>query len=457
MADIHALLSEIVGDSNLFAGDSIHEDYTRDEALGVAPVRPAFLAKPASTDEVARIIAAANEHRVPVTARGSGTGLSGACVPQPDGILISFERMSRILEIDTENHIAVVEPGVTLEQLNAETAKHGLVYPVFPGEQSASLGGNVATNAGGMRAIKYGVTRHQVLGLTAVLGTGETITTGGKFVKSTSGYDLTQLIIGSEGTLAIATQAILKLYPRAPHAATLLAPFRSLDEITKAVPKIVTSGVDPMILEYIDFVAMAGILNNAGLDLGITDEIKQSALAYLVVVLEDRKPERLQEDIEEVGMLIDSLGALEIYSLSPTAGQQLIEAREKVFWSAKAAGVNDIIDLVVPRASISDYIQKVTAAAQESGSFLVGCGHVGDGNVHMSVIQADDAKRAELMETIFRLGTEMGGAVSGEHGIGTEKRRYFLAHTSPESLALQRRIKAAFDPAGILNPGVLFD
>lgn len=457
MADIRALLTEIVGDTNLVSGDEIPEDYTKDEALGVEPVRPAFLAKPASTEEVARIVAAASEHGVPVTARGSGTGLSGACVPRPDGILISFERMNKILEIDTENHIAIVEPGVTLEQLDAETKRHGLVYPVFPGEQSASLGGNVATNAGGMRAIRYGVTRNQVLGLTAVLGTGETITSGGRFVKSTSGYDLTQLLIGSEGTLAIATQAILKLYPRAPHTATLLVPFPNLEAITKAVPKIVTSGVDPMILEYIDFVAMAGILNNAGLDLGISEEIRQKALAYLVVVLEGRKPERLEEDIEEVGTLIDTLGALEIYSLSPTAGQQLIEAREKVFWTAKAAGVNDIIDLVVPRASISDYIQQVTAIAQGSGSFLVGCGHVGDGNVHMSVIQADDAKRAELMDEIFELGVQMGGAISGEHGIGTEKRRHFLKHTSAESIALQRRIKQAFDPAGILNPGVLFD
>lgn len=457
MADLASLLADIVGDAHVRAGDHIHDDYTRDEALGATAVRPAYLVTPKTTDDVAAIVQLAAEHNLAVTARGSGTGLSGACIPQADGILISFERMNAILEIDLENHVAVVEPGVTLEQLDAETSKHGLVYPVFPGEQSASLGGNVATNAGGMRAIKYGVTRHQVLGLTAVLGTGETITTGGRFVKSTSGYDLTQLIIGSEGTLAIATQAILKLYPRAPHSATLLAPFRTLDEVTKAVPKIVTSGVDPLILEYIDFVAMAGILNTAGLDLGIADDIKSTALAYLVIVLEDRRADRLEQDIEEVGILVDSLGALEVYSLPSQAGQQLIEARERVFWTAKAAGVHDIVDLVVPRASISDYLQKVTAVAQESGSFLVGCGHVGDGNVHMSVIQPDAEKRDALMKAIFETGVSMGGAVSGEHGIGTEKKKYFLALSDPASIALQRRIKAAFDPAGILNPGVLFD
>ena len=181
---------------------------------------------------------------------------------------------------------------------------HGLVYPVFPGEGSASLGGSVATNAGGMRAVKYGVTRHQVLGLEAVLGTGEIIRTGGKFVKSTSGYDLTQLIVGSEGTLAIVTEAILRLYPRHPHAATVLAPFRTVAEIAKAVPRIVQSGLAPMILEYIDMMSMAAITAARGLELGIGAAVKEAALAYLVVVLESREPGRLDEDIERLGDLI---------------------------------------------------------------------------------------------------------------------------------------------------------
>jgi glycolate oxidase len=457
MAGIEASLRKIVGEQNVLAGDAAGEDYTHDESLTATPETPAFVVRPASTDEVAGLVALARDQGVPITARGSGTGLSGACIPQEGGILISFERMNRILEIDLSNHVAVVQPGVTLDELDKATAEHGLVYPVYPGENSASLGGNVATNAGGLRAVKYGVTRHQVLGLTAVLGTGEVIRTGGKFVKATTGYDLTQLIIGSEGTLALATEATLKLYPRPDHATTLLAPFSTLDEVTVAVPRIVGSGVGPLIVEYIDLISMQGILNNAGLDLGIPQTIKDTALAYLVVVLEDRRADRLEENVEEIATLIGELGALDVYVLPPQAGVQLIHARERAFWAAKAAGAHDIIDMVVPRASIPEYMAKVNELAQASGSFLTGCGHVGDGNVHLSVFQADPEARHRLILDIFRAGMALGGAISGEHGIGTEKKPYYAELEQPPKLALMRRIKSAFDPDGILNPGMIFD
>lgn len=452
-----AELIAISGAEHVFTGDAIHDDYTHDEAITATPVQPEAVVHPGSTDEVARIVAAAGTHGVALTARGSGTGLSGACVPVEGGVVVSFERMNRILEIDLENHVAVVQPGVTLDELDRATAEHGLVYPVFPGESSASLGGNVATNAGGMRAVKYGVTRHQVLGLEAVLGTGEVIRTGGKFVKSTTGYDLTQLIIGSEGTLAITTEAILRLYPRPQHAATLLAPFSTLAEITDAVPTIVSSGIGPLIVEYIDLVSMAGILGNAGLDLGIPQQIRDTALAYLVVVLEDRRADRLDENVEELATLVAELGALDVYVLPPQAGTALIEAREKAFWAAKAHGANDIIDMVVPRAQMAEYMQKVSEIANATASFVVGCGHAGDGNVHLSVFQGDDAKRHEVIHGIFEAGLSFGGAISGEHGIGTEKKRYFLEFVDPAQLALMQRIKTAFDPHGILNPGTLFD
>jgi len=457
MADIIELLSDIVGPDDVLAGDAVHDDYTHDEALTVAPVEPLAVVRPASTPEVAAVLRLASELHVPVTARGSGTGLSGAAVATADGLLVSFERMNRVLEIDVDNHVAVVQPGVTLEQLDAAVAEHGLVYPVFPGETSASLGGNVATNAGGMRAIKYGVTRHHVLGVEAVLATGEVLRTGGRFVKTSTGYDLTQLILGSEGTLALVTEATLKLHPRLAHGATVLAPFTTLDGVTAAVPRLVHQGVAPLILEYVDTLTMAAITANVGLDLGIPAEVRDGALAYLVIVLESRNDARLDEDVTELGELLVELGAMEVYVLPAQAAAMLISAREKAFFVAKAAGADDIVDVVVPRAAIPAYMAAVGALAEEHGALVTGCGHVGDGNVHLSVFQPDAERRDQVLRAIFRAGMDLGGAISGEHGIGTAKKKYFQELEDPVKLDLMRRIKRAFDPNGILGPGTLLD
>ncbi|WP_334144498.1 FAD-binding oxidoreductase [Rhabdothermincola sp.] len=457
MTEIAALLSSIVGPANVHTGTAIKEDFTHDEALGSTPTTPAALVFPETTDEVAAVLRVANEHRIPVTARGSGTGLSGAAIPLAEGILLAFDRMGAIIDIDTENHVAVVQPGVRLEQLDEVTRQHGLVYPVYPGEYSASLGGNVATNAGGMRAVRYGVTRHHVLGLEAVLPTGEVIRTGGKFVKATTGYDLTQLIIGSEGTLAIVTEVILKLYPRPAHRATVLAPFTTLEEVTAAVPRIVDSGIGPVILEYIDMLTMSATCSTYGLELGIPQEVKETALAYLVVMMESSHADRLDEDVATLGEQLGQLGAVDVYVLPPNAATQLIEAREKAFWLAKANNADDIVDLVVPRAAIARFMSRVAELAAEHQAWIAGCGHAGDGNVHLAVFQPDPEVRYHLMRALFAVGIELGGTISGEHGIGTEKKRYFLELEDPVKIDLMRRIKTAFDPNGILNPGKLFD
>jgi glycolate oxidase len=452
MSELLEQLRKAVGDTNVVAGDAVHSDYTHDETLSSDPVVPLALVLPGSTGEVAEVLRTASEHGVPVVARGSGTGLSGAAVPVADGILVAFDRMNHIREIDTENQVAVVEPGVTLEQLNAALAPLGFIYPVSPGEASASLGGNVGTNAGGMRAVRYGVTRQHVLGLEVVLADGSVLRTGGKFVKCSTGYDLTQLLIGSEGTLAVTTEIIVKVQPRLSETATVLVPFATLSQVTHAVPRIVSSGVNPTILEYADALVLSSMTNAAGLDLGIPEDVRAATEAYLIVVLEESSVARLDEDVERLGTLLGELGAIEVYVLPPHAGTDLIAARERLFFVSKAAGADDIIDAVIPRAAIPDYLVEVARLGEKHGCFVTGCGHVGDGNVHLALFQSDPVIRKAFIEDVVRSALSAGGAISGEHGVGKAKMPYFLETVDPTALALMRAIKAAFDPRGILGP-----
>ena len=455
MGDVRSLLSGAVGAEHVLAATEAPADYGHDEALGVTPGEPAFVVRPGGTAEVAAVLRIAGDHRLAVTARGSGTGLAGAAKPSRGGLVISFERMNQIIEIDTANHVAVVQPGVTLAALDDAAAAHHLVYPVFPGEMSASLGGTIATNAGGMRAVKYGVTRRHVLGLEAVLASGEVIRTGGKYVKVSSGYDLTQLIIGSEGTLALVTEATLRLYPRRPCQETLLAPFGSLAEVTAAVPQIVASGVEPLILEYVDMLTMAAITQSEDIDLGIPAAVRETALAYLLVVQEGRDPGRLDADVAELATLLSEAGAVDVYVLPGTAAHRLIQARERAFWTAKQAGADDIVDAVVPRAAMAAFLGEVARIATRRSQLVLGTGHAGDGNVHLALFEPDAAARGQLMREILAAARASGGAVSGEHGIGTAKVGYFLDLADPVAVSLMRRVKNAFDPEGLLNPGVI--
>src|SRR5271166_5515185 len=436
MSDMTTRFAEIVGHHNLLTGDAIPEDYFHDEVLTTAPQKPAYVAKPACAEEVSQLLKAASDDGVPVTARGSGTGLSGAAIPREGGLVISFERMNAVLEVDTTNQVAVVQPGVTLTDLDAATVDAGLQYTVYPGELSSSVGGNVGTNAGGMRAVKYGVARNNVLGLQAVLPTGEIIRTGGKIAKVSSGYDLTQLIVGSEGTLALVTEVTVKLSARLEHSATVLAPFVDLDQVMEAVPKVLAAGLVPYILEYIDNMTMAAIVHTQNLELGV--------------------PDNVMEDVERAGELVTELGAVDAYILEGGSARKLIEAREKAFWTAKAIGADDIIDTVVPRAAMPKFLSTARGLAAAAGGGAAGCGHAGDGNVHLAIMCKDPEKKKKLMTDIFALAMELGGAISGEHGIGRAKASYFVELEDPVKVDLMRRIKQSFDPAGILNPGVLF-
>ncbi|MGH9304600.1 MAG: FAD-binding oxidoreductase, partial [Acidimicrobiales bacterium] len=423
-----------------------------DESLATTPVHPMAAVFPSCTAQVASIVALAARAGVPVTARGSGSGLSGGCVPTPGGIVVCLSRMRAVLELDADNQAAIVEPGVTLDELDAVLAPHGLVYPVRPGEQSASIGGTVATNAGGMRAVRYGVTRNNVLGLELVLGTGEVVRSGGRYVKCSSGYDLTQIVIGSEGTLALVTEATLKLQPALACQATVLAPFAGLGDVSRAIPQILQSGLLPSVLEYIDGLTMQVISASAPLGLAISEDLRAAAAAYLLVVIEHRVETRVDEDLELLSEVLGRAGALEMFVLPRADAESLVAARERAFYGAKAAGADDIVDVVVPRANMAAFLEEVAELASGHGAFAAGCGHVGDGNVHLAVFQPDPLARGAFLEDVFRAGIDLGGAMSGEHGIGGAKRDSFNRLQAPEHLALMRRLKAAFDPAGILNP-----
>jgi glycolate oxidase len=434
-----------------FAGGHDESDL-HDESLHPRNREPFAVARPRNTQEVVELVRWAARHEVPITPRGSGTGLSGGALPVNGGLVISFDQMNHVVRVDERDHVAVVQAGITLRELNEALLGTGLHYPVYPGELSGSIGGNVNTNAGGMRAVRHGVTRQHVLGLEVVMMNGTILKTGGPVMKSSSGYDLTQLLIGSEGTLALVTEITLKLSPILAHSATMLVPFNDVHAVTSVVPTLISAGLMPSLLEYLDVTTMRALQSGGDLRLGVDPAIAEASAAYLIVVLETRTREQLDADLEAAAELLGDAGALDVYVLEGTAASQLIQARERTFWLTKAAGANEILDIVVPRSTVPTFLEDVSALAGKHGAYVAGCGHVGDGNVHLSVFLPDDAARQELLLELFRAGVELGGAVSGEHGLGVDKRDVYLALTDPALVALQRQIKHVFDPKGLLNP-----
>ncbi|MDD2430685.1 MAG: FAD-linked oxidase C-terminal domain-containing protein [Firmicutes bacterium] len=446
-------LSQIVGRNSLQIGDEINPDYTHDELFGIFEF-PSCVILPSSTDEISKIMAYANQKEIPVTVRGSGTGLCGGCVPVNGGILLLTTRLNKILEIDEDNLTAIVEPGVCLLNFQEEVERLGLFYAPDPGEKSATIGGNVMTNAGGMRAIKYGVTRDHVLGLEVVLSTGEVIDVGGKIGKNSSGFSLLDLFIGSEGTLGIVTKIILKLLPLPKKTATLLVPFASLEKAISTVPLILKSKVLPNAVEFME----KEIIEAAEKYLGRPFPHKSSP-AYLLLRFDGNTKAELEVDCDIVANICLIAGALDVYLADTLDRQQpLWDARGAFLEALKAMSELDEVDIVVPKAEIVRLVSYTKTLQKEFGLRILSFGHAGDGNVHIYLLRDDLEEKKwheilpQIMAKLYLKGRELEGQVSGEHGIGFLKKTYLKESLGKTQISLQQKIKEAFDPKLILNP-----
>lgn len=452
-------LTAIVGSSNIITDADNMADYSRDESPHAESRFPEVVVKPEDTESVAKILTLASKNKIPVTPRGAGTGLSGGCIPIYGGILLSLEKMNRIIEIDGENFTAVAEPGVSLADLCGEVENRGLYYPLYPGEMTATIGGNVATNAGGMNAVKYGVTRNNVLGLEAVLPSGEIIKTGGEYVKSSTGYDLTQLIAGSEGTLGIITRVILKLTTRPAKREVLFAPFGSLQDAIDTVPEILRLKMVPTGLEFMER-RIIEIVEDY-----LEKEIPYPRFdAFLMLIMDGDSEDEIHDYFAEVEEICRRHGAEEALAPgSERAKRRLLDAREKFYHAIKRYAPMDLIDAVVPRREIPAFVRQVKEISAKHGVPVIVYGHAGDGNVHLHPLCVDmsreewDKKLPLVLEDIYTAGVSLGGAISGEHGIGIDKKPYLPIQVDRPLLELMKKIKQAFDPDNILNPGKIFD
>ena len=452
-------LADICGTGNIITDRDAMHDYACDESPHAEIRFPEVVVKPGDTATVSRVLSFASKHKIPVTPRGAGTGLSGGCIPLFGGIVLSLEKMDRIISIDEENFTAITEPGVAMADLCTEIESRGLYYPLYPGEMTATIGGTVSTNAGGMNAVRYGVTRNNILGLEAVLPNGDIIHTGGEYVKSSSGYDLTQLIAGSEGTLAVITKVILKLTTKPPKREVLFAPFSSLQDAIDAVPEILHLRMIPAGLEFMERRIISIIEDYLDREIPYPEYD-----AFLMIIMDGDSEDEIHEYFIKAGETCKKHGAAEaLVPGSERAKRRLLEAREKFYHAIKRYAPMELIDTVVPRSRIPDFVRQVKEISTRHGITVIIYGHAGDGNVHLHPLcenmSEDEWKRKlpSLLKDIYAAAISFGGAVSGEHGIGIEKKPYLPIQINAPLLAVMKRVKQAFDPDNILNPGKILD
>jgi len=452
-------LRAIVGEGNVRTDEEALEKYAHDETVGLW-AQPEVVVFVHSAQEVADIFHLAVRERIPVTPRGAGYGLSGGAVPVFGGIVLSTEKMNRILEIDKQNLMVTVEPGVITGDIHRAVEAEGLFYPPDPASlDSCTIGGNIAEGAGGPRAVKYGTTKDYVCGLEAVLPSGDIITCGGKLVKNVTGYNLVQLLVGSEGTLAVVTKIVLRLLPLPKYRVDLLVPYDDFQAAADTVSDIIAARILPATIEFMEQDSVLAAERLLQKTVPYDD-----AAAHLLIQLDGNRQESVDADFEAVGEICLDHGARDVLVAKDTRTRdRLWEARRAIVDALKhESPVNHMEDVVVPRAEIPALLRGIKEIARRHGVRIVCFGHAGDGNVHVNALK--DALPEEewqalvpvLTEEIYRLTLSLGGTITGEHGVGATRRRYLPMALDPAQIALMRGIKEVFDPHHILNPGKIF-
>jgi glycolate oxidase len=459
--ELLAQFKEIAGEKYVLTDEESLDNYGRDQTEQLY-YAPDIVIKPRTAEEISRILALCNEHRIAVTPRGAGTGLSGGALPHLGGVVISTERLNTIIEIDERNGQVTTEPGVITEVLQNAVKEKGLFYPPDPASRgSCFIGGNIAENSGGPKAVKYGVVKDYVLNLEMVLPTGEIIWTGANTIKNVTGYNLTQLVVGSEGTLGIVTKIVLRLIPLPKHDLLMLVPFKELEKASEAVSAIFRAGYTPSALELVEIDALKIVSNFVqSTAVPITDD----TAAHLIIEVDGNHPETLMKEMEEIATLLENYDCGEIYfAEDPLQKAELWKLRRRVAEAVKLDGYNIEEDTVVPRAELPTLIKEVKKLGEQYDFKAVCYGHAGDGNLHIRIKKAgvqnstDNPQMVEALRELFKIVHSLHGTISGEHGIGLIQKGFMDIVFSEKHLELMKGIKKTFDPNGILNRGKMFD